>query len=283
VNQFVADRLHEAADLLQQQQANPFRVRAYRQAADTVTSLNEDLRDILKRQGPEGLDALPAIGPRIAEAIRQMLTTGRWGQLERLRGTLDPEKLFRLVPGVGAELARRIHDSLHIDSLEALEMAAHDSRLTSVPGIGLRRAAMIRAGLANMLGRPRSRRPAMEEPSVEMLLDVDREYRDKASAERLVKIAPRRFNPTGEAWLPVLHTERSDWRFTALFSNTARAHELGHTRDWVVLYFHADTQAEGQRTVVTETQGTPKGRRVVRGREAECRAYYGLNAGSGRQ
>ena len=159
MNQFVADRLHEAADLLQQQGANPFRVRAYRQAADTVTSLNEDLRDILKRQGPEGLDALPAIGPRIAEAIRQMLTTGRWGQLERLRGTLDPEKLFRLVPGVGAELARRIHDRLHIDSLEALETAAHDGRLASVPGIGLRRAAMIRAGLANMLGRPRSRRP----------------------------------------------------------------------------------------------------------------------------
>jgi DNA polymerase (family X) len=136
VNQFVADRLHEAADLLQQQGANPFRVRAYRQAADTVTSLNEDLHDILKRQGPEGLDALPAIGPRIAEAIRQMLTTGRWGQLERLRGTLDPEKLFRLVPGVGVELARRIHDNLHIDSLEALEMAAHDGRLALVPGVG---------------------------------------------------------------------------------------------------------------------------------------------------
>ena len=278
VNQFVADRLREAADLLEHQQANPFRVRAYRQAADTAASLDEDLRDILKRQGMDGLDALPAIGPRIAEAIRQMLVTGRWGQLDRLRGTLDPEQLFRSVPGVGAELARRVHDTLHVDTLEALEMAAHDGRLTSVPGIGPRRAAMIRAGLATMLGRPRSRRSTTEEPAIEVLLDVDREYRERAASGSLVRIAPRRFNPAGEVWLPVLHTERGDWRFTALFSNTARAHELGRTRDWVVLYFHTDTQAEGQRTVVTETQGVLRGRRVVRGREAECRVHYGVGA-----
>jgi putative hydrolase len=279
-NQLIAERLQEAADLLEQQGADLFRVRAYRQAASTVIGLREDLRDLWARQGTEGLEALPGVGPRIAEAIRQMLTTGRWGQLERLRGTLDPEKLFRLVPGVGAELARRIHNTLHIDTLEALEVAAHDGRLASVPGVGRRRAAMIRAGLANLLGRPRSRR-AMAEPSVAILLDVDREYRDKASAGRLVTIAPRRFNPTGEAWLPILHTERAEWRFTALFSNTARAHELGQTRDWVVLYFHADTQAEGQRTVVTETQGPLAGRRVVRGREEECRAHYGAHAAAG--
>jgi DNA polymerase (family X) len=278
VNQSIADRLHEAADLLEQQQADPFRVRAYRQAADGVAGLDDDLRDILKREGTEGLEKLPAIGPRIASAIRQMLTTARWGQLDRLRGTLDPEKLFRVVPGLGAELAHRIHDTLHVDTLEALEIAAHDGRLTSVPGIGPRRAAMIRAGLATMLGRPRSRRPATKEPSIEAMLDVDREYREKAAAGRLVKIAPRRFNPTGEAWLPVLHTERGDWRFTALFSNTARAHQLKHTRDWVVLYFHTDTQAEGQLTVVTETQGALSGRRVVRGCEAAYRAYYGASS-----
>jgi putative hydrolase len=83
-------------------------------------------------------------------------------------------------------------------------------------------------------------------------------------------IAPRRFNPTGEAWLPILHTERGDWRFTALFSNSALAHELGRVRDWVVIYFHQDSGPEGQRTVVTETRGPLAGRRVVRGRESEC-------------
>jgi hypothetical protein len=83
-------------------------------------------------------------------------------------------------------------------------------------------------------------------------------------------IAPKRFNPKGEAWLPVLHVRRGRWHFTALFSNTARAHELGKVEDWVVLYFHSDGGGEAQRTVVTETRGALVGQRVVRGREAEC-------------
>ena len=72
---------------------------------------------------------------------------------------------------------------------------------------------------------------------------------------------------------PDLHTERAEWHLTALFSNTALAHELGRTHDWVVIYFHADSQPEGQRTMVTETRGPLEGERVVRGREPECRAY----------
>ena len=147
VNQFIAERLREIGDLLDQQQANPFRVRAYRQAADTVASSGEDLRELFEREGIKGLVALPGVGAGIAAAIAEMLRTGRWSQLERLRGTLDPQQTFRAIPGVGAELARRIHDTLHVDTLEALEVAAHDGRLASVPGIGPRRAAIIRGGL----------------------------------------------------------------------------------------------------------------------------------------
>ena len=114
----------------------------------------------------------------------------------------------------------------------------------------------------------------MVEPSVEMLLDVDAEYRKGATTGRLSMIAPQRFNPRGDRCLPILHTERDQWRFTALYSNTALAHELGRTRDWVVIYFHTDRQSEGQRTVVTETHGPLIGERVVRGRETECHSYY---------
>ena len=103
---------------------------------------------------------------------------------------------------------------------------------------------------------------------------MDDDYRRKAEAGSLPTIAPRRFNPEGEAWLPVLHAVRDGWHFTALYSNTAQAHQLGRTRDWVVLYFYDDEHAEGQHTVVTETHGPLAGRRVVRGREAECRAHY---------
>jgi DNA polymerase (family 10) len=279
INSRCADRLREAADLLEAQGANPFRVSAYRKAASTVLGLDEDIADIIERDGLPGLEALPGIGRGIASALLEMVRTGRWTQLERLRGNSDPVQLLTAVPGLGHRLAERIHEELHVDTLEALELAAHDGRLDSVPGVGPRRAAAIRASLQSMLSRSRPKfvagaRPSSRGPSVETLLAVDAEYRRDAEAGRLPTIAPRRFNPTGEAWLPVLHTFRDGWHFTALYSNTAQAHQLNRTRDWVVLYFYDDEHAEGQHTVVTETHGPLTGRRVVRGRERECRELY---------
>ena len=102
-----------------------------------------------------------------------------------------------------------------------------------------------------------------------LLLEIDAEYRKQAAAGKLSRIAPKRFNPEGKAWLPILHAEREGWHFTALFSNTARAHQLGRTDDWVVIYFYDDDHQEGQCTVVTETHGSREGERVVRGREDE--------------
>lgn len=271
-NQAIAEKLLELADLLEQQNANPFRVTAYRRAAQTVAAHAEELSELAEREGAEGLDRLPGIGPSIARAILEMLRTGRWMQLERLRGSLDAEQVFQSIPGVGPELAKRIHAALEIETLAELEQAAHDGRLEQVPGVGPRRSRMVAAALAHMLQRRPAHPPSpAAEPGVELLLDVDHEYREKAADGKLRKIAPKRFNPDGEAWLPILHTQRDGWEFTALFSNTARAHDLGKTDDWVVLYFHSDHGPEGQRTVVTETSGPLTGRRVVRGREAECR------------
>ncbi|MDU8913151.1 helix-hairpin-helix domain-containing protein [Aestuariicoccus sp. MJ-SS9] len=271
----IADRLDEAAELLEAQGANRFRVRAYRMAADTVRSLTEDPAEILARDGFAGLTRLPNIGDRLARAIDEMCATGRWGQLERMRGEAEPEEVFQSVPGIGPQTARAIHETLHADTLEALEIAAHDGRLEDVPGIGPRKAAAIRASLASMLARRGRQGPDDHaEPSVAELLAVDSDYRQQAKAGTLRKIAPRRFNPGGEAWLPILHTDRDDWSYTALFSNTALAHDLGRTDDWVVIYFARDRGREHSRTVVTETRGPLEGRRVVRGREAECRAHY---------
>ena len=271
LNQDIARRLREMADVLEQQGANPFRVMAYRRAADTVEALDNDLGQITQQRGLDGLIALPNVGRGIAAAVWEMVASGRWTQLERLRGALDPEQLFRTVPSIGPGLARRIHDTLHVDTLEALEVAAHDGRLQQVPGIGHRRAQAIRSALAGMLGRRLRPRPPTDGPDVATLLAVDREYRQQAESGELPTIAPRRFNPDGKSWLPILHTTRRDWHFTCLYSNTARAHELGRTRDWVIVYFYDDHHQEGQCTVVTETRGGLAGRRVVRGREQECR------------
>jgi hypothetical protein len=271
----IADRLEEAAELLEAQGANRFRVRAYRLAAETVRSLKEEPGEILSRDGFSGLIGLPNIGERLARAIDEMSCTGRWVQLERMRGEAEPEELFQSVPGVGPKTARAIHEALDVDTLEALEIAAHDGRLESVPGIGPRTAAAIRANLGAMLARRGRKGPDNHaEPPVAELLKIDKTYREQADAGTLRTIAPRRFNPSGDAWLPILHIERDDWSYTALFSNTALAHELGRTHDWVVIYFaHLDGR-EHTRTVVTETRGPLDGKRVVRGREAECRRHY---------
>jgi DNA polymerase (family X) len=71
----------------------------------------------------------------------------------------------------------------------------------------------------------------------------------------------------------VLHTQRGPRHYTALFSNTARAHELGRTSDWVVLYFDGQGE-ERQCTVITASRGPLRGRRIVRGREQECLEHY---------
>jgi len=115
-------------------------------------------------------------------------------------------------------------------------------------------------------------------PDVAVLLDVDAEYRHQAEADKLKTIAPRRFNPDHAAWLSLLHTERDDLSFTALFSNTARAHKRGKTHEWVVIYYNRDGRQD-QCTVVTANRGPLDGRRSVRGRESERRQHYGVAPG----
>ena len=283
VNHEIAARLREIAQLLRAQKANPFRINAYRHAADTLDNLEQDVAGLLQSKGLEGLVALPGVGEGIARSIYEYVATGRMSRLESLHGASDPEALFRSIPTVGPKMAARIHDSLHVDSLEALENAVREGRLGQVEGLGRKRCEAIEIWLQKHLARQR-RAPGpggrvTDGPSVALILRVDREYRQKASAGKLPQIAPKRFNPQKKAWLPILHTTRDHWHFTALFSNTARAHDLGRTHDWVVIYFYDDHHREGQHTVVSETHGALEGKRVVRGREAECLRYYGDETG----
>lgn len=281
-NDDVAGALERIGDLLRIQSDNPYRAAAYRRAADTLRSLPEPVSALLEREGRAGLERLPGVGRSIAAAVEELVHSGRLRLLDRLEGLVSPEDLFATVPGIGEELAQRIHRQLHLESLEELELAAHDGRLAGVRGFGERRVRGVREALAGILARSSRRRararrlresddePAPR-PPVGALLDFDAEYRRRAEAGDLRRIAPRRFNPRGEAWLPILHGEREGWELTAVYSNTARAHELGRTRDWVVIYSERDGD-ESQCTVVTERAGPERGRRVVRGREAECAA-----------
>lgn len=263
-----------------EQGANPFRVRAYRKAANILRGLPGSVTDIFKRKGIEGLEEIPGIGPSIARSIRGILLHGRLAMLDRLRGESESIALLASVPGIGRKFAQRFHDDLGIETLEELEMAAHDGRIEHYHGIGRKRLAGIRDSLAQRLRRIRreSTMPLSRTPSVAELLDVDREYREKVKSGVLTRIAPRRFNPAREAWLPILHTARKQRHYTALFSNTSRAHELGKTHDWVVL-FCDNGKAESRSTIITSEFGPLQGQRIVAGREAECARYYGPSFG----
>ncbi|WP_439154201.1 helix-hairpin-helix domain-containing protein [Yoonia sp.] len=275
-NKDVAQKLSAVADLLEHQNGNAFRVRAYRDAATYLQGLPQPVSAILAKGGPPALEALPTIGSSIGAAITEILQTGDLRLLHTLRGDLDPEKLFQTVPTIGPTLAAAIHEKLGIDTLEDLEAAANDGRLAALSGFGPRRVRGIQYALEKLLARRRRIGPRVGQlpPPVPEVLDVDEEYRMRALEGSLPVIAPKRFNPERAAWLPILHAERDGWHFTALYSNTQRAHQLGRTRDWVVIRFDKGTAGEGQCTVVTELRGPLSGKRVIRGHEAACMQFY---------
>ncbi len=279
----IAEQLEQIAGLLEGQGGNPFRVRAYRTGARTLRGLDRPVGEILRQEGPAGLERLAGIGRSLARTIERMVRTGRCATLDRLRAANSPEKLLATVPDVGPGLARQIHQQLGIATLAELEAAAHDGRLARVPGMGPKRLRAVRESLAGRFRRAApARRPARERASddapVADLLDVDRRYRLLAELGRLPRIAPRRFNPTNEAWLPVMHADHGGRRYTAHYSNTARAHELGTTRDWVVIS-RDDPGGDGRWTVITGRYGELRDRRVVLGRESECAAHYAAREG----
>jgi hypothetical protein len=271
-NATIAQKLVEYANFLEAEEGNVYRVRAYRRAADTVRSLDRPLREVLDSEGRTGLEGLPGIGTHLSYTLETLLQTGEFRTLSPDGGHIDPERLLTSLPGVGPQLARTLHEHLGITTLEELEQAAHDGRLAGL-GIGVKRLRGLIDSLAGRLGRYRLVGSIHGEPPVSDLLAVDAAYREASGLNCLPRIAPRRFNPDAEPWLPVYQGERAGWRFRALYSNTALAHRLGQTHDWVVIYFD-DGIVEGQRTVVTETRGDLRGRRVVRGRERDCRQHY---------
>lgn len=267
-NAEMARRFRVAESLLEAQHADSFRVLAYRHGADELDGLRESAADIYARDGLAGLIALPAIGRRLALAIADVVDTGHWRWLDRLQGNTDPEQVLATVPTIGPKLAHRLHAELGIETLEDLERAVYDGRLGRLRGIGDKRWHAVRD---SVVARLHSRRDKQRDftvdphchPTIEMLLSIDREYRTKADLNQLPTIAPHRFNPTHAHWLPVLHTTRDGHHYTAMFSNTARAHDLGRIDDWVVIF--ADTADEDRWTVVTETRGPHAVERVVRG------------------
>jgi DNA polymerase (family 10) len=277
-NRLCAQTFERIAELLEARNANARRVLAYRRGAAFLRRSTVDVATLWQAGGSQALVELPTIGTALASEIAELLETGRLRMLERLEERASPQKMLTAVQGIGPTLAKRIVDTLQLNCLEDLEMAAHDGRLAAIPGFGQGRLKATRHALREMLSRSTRNidRQQATPPDVTTLLELDEEYRKRANSGRLHRIAPRRFNPQQQAWLSVMHVDHDGYSFTLMYSNTARAHRLGMTRDWVVVEYRKDGLS-GRCTIVTETRGPDEYLRVIRGREGECHAHHILH------
>ncbi len=150
-NEQVAAVLEEIADLSDLKGENPFRAVTFRAAARAIRDLREPLRLVMEEKR---LDEIPKVGPAIAEAIEQLLTTGRSRRHEELKKQV-PEGLLTLlsVPGVGPATARVIYDNLKITSIDELEEAAKAHRLRGLPKIHQRTEENILKAIASLKQR----------------------------------------------------------------------------------------------------------------------------------
>ena len=141
-NADIATIFTEIADLLEIEQANPFRIRAYRNAARIVGDLRRELRTMVEHG--EDLTALPGIGHDLAARIVEIVETGHCQALDKLHAGLPPAITELLhVPGLGPKRVRTLWHELDIQTAEQLARAARDGRIRALPGFGTRTEANI--------------------------------------------------------------------------------------------------------------------------------------------
>jgi DNA polymerase (family 10) len=132
-NAEVAGLLLRIADLVELQGDNPFKVRAYREAARQIADLVAPVEETW-RQGK--LRDVPGVGAAIASKVAEYLETGHLAFLERLEEAVPPALLtLREIPGLWPRKAKEIYDALGITTVDALEAAARAQRLRVLPGI----------------------------------------------------------------------------------------------------------------------------------------------------
>jgi DNA polymerase (family 10) len=147
-NQRISRTLRDIADALEIEEENPFRIRAYRTAAQSIDNLPQPLADIYDEGGLAALEALRGIGTSIAAKIEELLTTGALEQLEEISEDV-PAELRELVnlPGLGPRKVQRLHEELGVSSLDDLERACKGARVRQLTGFGEKSEAKLLAGI----------------------------------------------------------------------------------------------------------------------------------------
>jgi DNA polymerase (family 10) len=146
-NQAIAAVLEQIADLLEFQNSNPFRVRAYRGAARRIQDFSEPL-SVIVADGDRNLTDLDGIGKEMAAKIVELLQTGKLSLLEELREQV-PDEVFALlrIPGLGPKKAAVLYNELGIASLEMLRAACESQQVRTLKGFGAKTEETILAGI----------------------------------------------------------------------------------------------------------------------------------------
>ena len=155
-NADIADMFNRMADLLDIQGQNPFRIRAYRNAARTLSSLPREVAEMIADK--EDLTRLSGIGEDLAGKIREIVETGRLKQLEKLEKD-NPGKLRKLlnIDMLGPKRIKVLHDELGITDLDSLKQAAEKGKIRAVEGFGKKTEQTILESLAANKGQSSQR------------------------------------------------------------------------------------------------------------------------------
>lgn len=149
-NSEVARQFEELADLLEIQGANPFRLRAYRNAARTISGLPDSIQDIAKNN-PKELLELPGIGKDLAEKIETIVETSTLPQLEELKQEIPADVVRMLdISGIGPKKVAFLFSELSIQSLDDLKAAAENGVIAEQKGFGKKTEQIILTGLEHL-------------------------------------------------------------------------------------------------------------------------------------
>jgi len=145
-NKVLADRLKMFADLSEIKGENPFRLIAYRRAAETLEELDEPVEQMVRE---DRLTEVPGVGPGIAASLKEMVATDHWEALDELQDEVPATLLTMLdVPGVGTKSVARFYHELGITDLVQLEACARQGEIRKLKGFGAKQEARILSGIA---------------------------------------------------------------------------------------------------------------------------------------
>ncbi len=134
-NSEVVDKFRMMADLLSIKGANQFRIRAYRNAAQTVSNLSDNLVDMVNND--EDLTEMDGIGKDLASKIKEVVKDGKMSELEDLKQEISPEVAEMLeIAGLGPERVKTIYNELDVKTIADLKKAAEENRISELSGLG---------------------------------------------------------------------------------------------------------------------------------------------------